>query len=126
MEVQILLPGPHADKRFVQAGGEAVYARLMEHGIEIWNFQPSMLHAKVMTVDGIVANVGSSNLNARSTELDEEVNLVALDPELVRTLDDQFEEDLERSVRIDPERWDDRSVGQRALEKIVSPLRDHV
>ena len=126
VEIQILLPGPHADKRFVQAGGEAVYARLMEHGIEIWNFQPSMLHAKVMTVDGIVANVGSSNLNARSTELDEEVNLVALDPELVRTLDDQFEEDLERSVRIDPERWDDRSVGQRALEKIVSPLRDHV
>ena len=126
VDVQILLPGPHADKRFVQAGGEAVYARLMEHGIEIWNFQPSMLHAKVMTVDGIAANVGSSNLNARSTELDEEVNLVALDPELVRILDDQFEEDLERSVRIDPERWDDRSVGQRALEKIVSPLRDHV
>jgi cardiolipin synthase len=126
VDVQILLPGPHADKRFVQAGGEAVYARLMEHGIEIWNFRPSMLHAKVMTVDGIAANVGSSNLNARSTELDEEVNLVALDPELVRTLDDQFEEDLERSVRIDPERWDDRSVGQRALEKFVSPLRDHV
>ena len=85
-----------------------------------------MLHAKVMTVDGIAANVGSSNLNARSTELDEEVNLVVLDPELVRMLDDQFEEDLERSVRIDPERWDDRSMGQRALEKIVSPLRDHV
>jgi cardiolipin synthase len=126
VDIQILLPGPHADKRFVQAGGETVYARLMEHAIEIWNFQPSMLHAKVMTVDGIAANVGSSNLNARSTELDEEVNLVVLDPELVRMLDDQFEEDLERSVRIDPERWDDRSMGQRALEKIVSPLRDHV
>ncbi|MGZ5295235.1 MAG: cardiolipin synthase B, partial [Actinomycetota bacterium] len=59
-------------------------------------------------------------------ELDEEVNLVALDPGLVRILDDQFEEDLERSVRIDPERWDDRSVGQRALEKVVAPLRDHI
>lgn len=124
--VQILLPGPHADKRFVQAGAEASYAQLMEHGIELWNFQPSMLHAKVMTVDGLVANVGSSNLNARSTELDEEVNLVALDPGLVSVLDRQFEEDLERSVRIDPERWDYRSVGQRALEKLVTPLRDHI
>lgn len=124
--VQILLPGPHADKRFVQAGAEASYAQLMEHGIELWNFQPSMLHAKVMTVDGLVANVGSSNLNARSTELDEEVNLVALDPGLVSVLDRQFEEDLERSVRIDPERWDYRSVGQRALEKLVTPLRDHM
>lgn len=124
--VQILLPGPHADKRFVQAGAEASYAQLMEHGIELWNFQPSMLHAKVMTVDGLVANIGSSNLNARSTELDEEVNLVALDPGLVSVLDRQFEEDLERSVRIDPERWDYRSVGQRALEKLVTPLRDHM
>jgi cardiolipin synthase len=126
VEVEILLPGPYADKRFVQVGGEAAYSRLMEHGIRLWNFQPSMLHAKVMTVDGIVANVGSANLNARSTELDEEVNLVALDPALVEILDAQFEEDLERSERIDPERWDDRSVGQRALEKIVTPLRGHI
>ncbi len=85
-----------------------------------------MLHAKVMTVDGLVANVGSANLNSRSTELDEEVNLVALDPDLVRTLDRQFEEDLERSVRIDPERWHDRSVGQRVLEKLVTPFRGQI
>ena len=126
VEVQLLLPGPHADKRFVQVGGEASYAELMEHGVELWNFQPSMLHAKVMTVDGAVANVGSANLNARSTERDEEVNLVAIDPELVRLLDDQFDEDLERSVRIDPERWEDRSAGQRAFEKLVTPLRRHM
>ncbi len=126
VEVEILLPGPHADKRFVQVGGEAAYALLMEHGVRLWNFQPSMLHAKVMTVDGVVANVGSANLNARSTELDEEVNLVAIDPEFVRILDRQFEEDLERSVQIDPERWDDRSIGQRAFEKIVTPLRRHI
>ncbi len=126
VKVEILLPGPHADKRFVQAGGEASYAELMEHGVELWNFQPSMLHAKVMTVDGLVATVGSANLNARSTELDEEVNLVALDPEFVSTLDRQFDEDLERSVRIEQARWDERSVGQRAFEKLVTPLRGHI
>ena len=126
VQVEILLPGPHADKRFVQVGGEAVYATLMEHGIQMWNFQPSMLHAKVMTVDGIVANVGSANLNARSTELDEEVNIVALDPDLVAVLDRQFDEDLERSERIDAARWDNRSAGQRAFEKLVTPLRGHL
>jgi cardiolipin synthase len=126
VEIEILLPGPHADKRFVQVGGEAVYATLMEHGIQMWNYQPSMLHAKIMTVDGLVANVGSANVNARSTELDEEVNLVALDPELVAVLDRQFEEDLERSERIDPARWEDRSMGQRALEAVVTPLRGHI
>ena len=82
--VEILLPGPHADKRFVQLAGQAVYESLLEHGVRIWQFQPSMLHAKVMTIDGRVANVGSANFNARSTELDEEINMVALDPDLVR------------------------------------------
>jgi cardiolipin synthase len=85
-----------------------------------------MLHAKVMTVDGLVASIGSANLNSRSTELDEEVNLVALDPDLVRTLDRQFEEDLERSVPIDPGRWHDRSVAQRVLEKLITPIRAQI
>jgi cardiolipin synthase len=126
VQVQILLPGPHADKRFVQLGSESSYGPLLEAGVQIWNFQPSMLHAKVMTVDGLVASVGSANLNSRSTELDEEVNLVALDPDLVRTLDRQFDEDLERSERIDPGRWHDRSVGQRVLEKLVMPFRGQI
>ena len=74
---------------------------MLEHGVSVWQFQPSMLHAKVMTVDGLVANVGSANFNARSTELDEEINLVALDRPLVRLLDDQFDDDLERSEEIE-------------------------
>ncbi|HJS27824.1 MAG TPA: phospholipase D-like domain-containing protein [Actinomycetota bacterium] len=123
VKVEILLPGPHGDKRFVQLAGHAVYDRLLEHGVRIWHFQPSMLHAKVMTVDGLVANVGSANFNARSTELDEEINLVALDPDLVRLLDEQFDEDLERSEEIEPGRWEDRSVGRRILEGITKPLR---
>ncbi len=126
VEIQLLLPGEHADKRFVQLGGEDCYAELMEHGVELWHFQPTMLHAKVMTVDGLVANIGSANLNARSTELDEEVNLVAIDPDVVKVLDAQFDEDLERSVRIDADRWEGRSLGQRAMEKAVAPLRRHI
>jgi cardiolipin synthase len=121
--VEILLPGPHIDKRFVQLAGEAVYERLLEHGVRIWEYQPTMMHAKIMTVDGLVANVGSANFNARSTELDEEINLVALDPELVRVLDRQFDADLERSEEIQPGRWEDRSIGRRILEAVTKPLR---
>ena len=121
--VEILLPGPHGDKRFVQLAGQAIYERLLEHGVRVWHYQPTMLHAKIMTVDGLVANVGSANFNARSTELDEEINLVALDPDLVRTLDRQFDLDLERSEEIQQGRWEDRSVGRRFLEGITKPLR---
>jgi cardiolipin synthase len=121
--VRVLLPGPHADKRFVQLASEADYELLLDHGIEIWNFQTSMLHAKCMTVDGLISNIGSANLNARSVIWDEEVNLVVLEPALARVLDTQFEEDLDRSVRIEPGRWQRRPAAQQALETVVSTAR---
>jgi cardiolipin synthase len=123
VDVQILLPGPHIDKRFVQVAAEGEYERLMEHGVTIWNFQPTMLHAKVMTVDGALANVGSANVNPRSVTWDEEVNVVAIDESLARLLDEQFDEDLERSVRIEPGRWQRRAVWQRAAERAVAPVK---
>jgi cardiolipin synthase len=123
VQVQILLPGPHADKRFVQLAGEAMYPELLAAGVELWNFQPSMMHAKVMTVDGVVANIGSANLNARSTVCDEEINVVALDATLVQVLDEQFDEDLEQSIRIEPGRWKQRSLTQRVAEQAVTPIR---
>jgi cardiolipin synthase A/B len=126
VSVQILLPGPHADKRFVQIAGEAAYARLMEHGVDIWRFRPSMLHAKVMTVDGMLATVGSANFNSRSTELDEEINLVVIDDEVVRILDEQFDDDLRRSEAVRPGRWEERSILQRLSERLMVPLRHKI
>ena len=123
VQVQVLLPGPHADKRLVQLASEATYRELLTHGIELWNFQPSMMHAKIMTIDGVVANIGSANLNSRSTACDEEINVVALDPELVRILDEQFDADLERSVQIKEVRWERRTLPQRVSEHLVTPLR---
>jgi cardiolipin synthase len=123
VQVQILVPGPHIDKRFVQLAAEGAYDPLMRHGIEIWNFQPSMLHAKVMTVDGIAANVGSANVNPRSVTWDEEINVVALDDGLVGLLDAHFDDDLARSVQIAPGRWARRSTWQRAAERAVTPIK---
>ena len=123
VEVDVLLPGPHADKRFVQLGAEASYAALLDAGVKLWCFQPSMLHAKVMTVDGILANVGSANLNKRSTNLDEEINVVALDRKLVDVLDDHFDDDVRRSTRLDLTRWKQRSRLQRAAEVSIAPIK---
>ncbi len=123
VEIDILLPGPHADKRFVQLAGEREYGALLEGGIRLWNFQPSMLHAKVMTVDGCVANIGSANLNMRSVSLDEEINVVVVDEAFTTKLEEQFDEDLERSVRIEPGRWERRSSTQRVAEAVVRPIR---
>ena len=123
VEVDLLLPGPHADKRFVQLAGEADYATLLDAGVKIWTFQPSMLHTKIMTVDGLLANIGSANLNARSTNLDEEINLVAMDRTLVSILDGHFDEDPSRSERVQPHRWKHRSALQRVAEAAVAPIK---
>jgi len=82
-----------------------------------------MLHAKIMTIDGHVANLGSANLNRRSFSLDEEINVVALEPNLVALLDRHFEEDLSRSVRIEPGGWSRRSLTQRMVEELTLPVR---
>lgn len=123
VRVDVLLPGPHADKRVVQLASEATYDRLVSCGVRVWNFQPSMMHAKIMTVDGIVAVVGSSNVNRRSLDHDEEVVLVALDREVVRTLESDFDADLRRSEEIDLTRWRNRGPVQKALEAATTPLR---
>jgi cardiolipin synthase A/B len=123
VRVQILLPGPHRDKRFVQIAGETQYTRLVECGVEIWAFQPTMLHAKILTVDGAVASIGSANLNRRSTSFDEEVDLVVFDPEFVAELEADFDRDLGRSRLVNEWAWNHRSPGQVLLERLGRVVR---
>ncbi|MCZ3387184.1 MAG: phospholipase D-like domain-containing protein [Actinomycetia bacterium] len=123
VQVQILLPGSGADKRVCQLASESIYAELVDGGIEVWNFQPSMLHAKILTLDGVLSVVGSSNFNRRSMNHDEEIALAIVDADVTATLDAHFDEDLKRSEPIDLERWRGRSGAQKALEQAVQPVR---
>ncbi|HEX6596591.1 MAG TPA: phospholipase D-like domain-containing protein [Acidimicrobiales bacterium] len=126
VDVQVLLPGPHIDKRFVQVAAESQYADLLEAGVKLWTYQPTMLHAKVMTVDGLIANVGSANFDSRSLVLDDEVNLVVFDPQVVAELDRHFDEDLDRSKPVEPGKWDDRTIVQRARETVAGLVDEHL
>jgi cardiolipin synthase len=74
-------------------------------------------------VDGAAALVGSSNVNRRSLDHDEEVAMVVIDQASVDLLDHQFTEDLQRSRRIDLSRWQRRSAPQRTLETAVTAIR---
>lgn len=119
VEVDVVLPGRHVDKRFMQLASQSQYHRLLDAGVRLWSYEVSMLHAKVLTVDGQVASVGSANLTGRSLLLDDEVNLVVFDPDLVAELDADFDRDLARSEAVDPEAWPDRGLAQRAKEAVA-------
>jgi cardiolipin synthase A/B len=123
VEVDVLVPGPHADKRVCQLTSESLYERVVDGGVRLWAFQPSMMHAKVTTVDGLAAVIGSANMNRRSLSHDEEVVLTVLDPGAARALEADFFADLERSERIEPVRWADRPLRQKAKEKVGAALR---
>jgi len=76
-----------------------------------------MMHAKVVTVDGAVATVGSANMNQRSTRFDEETSVVIFDAEVVGVLDRHLDDDHRRSTLLDPADWAERCLVQRAAEK---------
>lgn len=123
VEVDIVLPGPHADKRVCQVAGQRHYATLLAAGVKIWQYQPTMMHAKIVTVDGAVSLIGSTNLNRRSLDHDEEVMLAVLDESFTATLDEHYNEDLAESTPMVARRWDRRAFGQRLQEAATRPLR---
>ncbi|MFC9234892.1 phosphatidylserine/phosphatidylglycerophosphate/cardiolipin synthase family protein [Streptomyces decoyicus] len=123
VDVEILLPGPHTDKRVSQLAGQHHYEELAACGIKIHQYQPTMMHAKIITVDRVAALIGSTNFNRRSLDHDEEVMLAVLDERFTATLDRHFEEDLAVSEPVDGSRWKGRSVVQRMSEAAVRPIR---
>ncbi|MFF9899160.1 phosphatidylserine/phosphatidylglycerophosphate/cardiolipin synthase family protein [Streptomyces longispororuber] len=117
--VEILLPGPYTDQRACRLAGQGHYTRLLEAGVKIFQYQPTMMHAKVVTVDGVAALIGSTNFNRRSMDHDEEVMLAVLDEDFTAALDADYDRDLARSAAVDPARWRRRAAVQRAKETAV-------
>ncbi|MBS1985862.1 MAG: hypothetical protein JST16_17010 [Bdellovibrionales bacterium] len=114
--VDLRLLFPHKTDSFPsQIVGRSFYGKLQKHGAKIYEYQPSMLHAKVLIYDDR-AMVGSSNLNRRSFFQDLEADLILSDARNVDLLSSQFENDLKVSSPIDAKRWGRRGLWMRTLE----------
>ena len=117
------MPGSHIDKQFVRTAGRAAYDALLEAGIEIYEYCPTMLHAKTLTVDGCWSSVGSVNFDNRSFQLHDEVTLCVQSERFAGLLHHVFERDLESSERIELKAWAKRPAGQRAREAVTKYAR---
>ena len=124
VDVQIIVPGAHIDKRVSQLAAQENFEELIEAGARIHTYERSMLHAKTMVVDGVIADLGSANFNSRSLSQDEEVDLVAFSPEVAGTLEDHFQADLQLSEEVTLDRWKERGAVQRLAENVVGLLDD--
>lgn len=124
VDVRLLLPG-QTDVPLVRHAGHGFFQALLDRGVRIFEYRAAILHAKCLVADGEAAVVGSTNLDFRSFHFNAECNLVILDREVGRHLEQVFEADLEQAEEIDPEAWRRRGAGHRIgdrLARMLSPL----
>lgn len=125
VRVRILTAGPHIDHPIVRKLSRESSRRLLEAGAEIFEYQPSMIHAKILTVDGQWCVVGSSNFDHRSFGLNDEVNLATLDRSFASVLAGDFEQDLTRSQPLTLDRLRRRSGIFGREERFLNHAIDH-
>jgi cardiolipin synthase len=123
VKVQIIGPGPHIDPQVVRKAGRSRWGPLLEAGVEIYEYQPAMLHCKLLIVDDRWVSVGSANFDNRSFRLNDEANLNILDADFASAQANVFDQDRENSRRITHEEWRNRPWTEKLKEHIAGLLR---
>jgi cardiolipin synthase len=116
VKVNIVVPGHHNDHLLTRRSSRRLYGDLLEAGARIYEYSPSMIHTKSMTVDGLWGVVGSTNFDGRSFAINDEANLAVLDAAFATRLDEDFTRDLANSREITYEQWKRRPQIERAHE----------
>ena len=126
VRVRILLPGPHIDSDAVRLASRAGWEPLLLAGMEISEYQPTMLHTKMLIVDRELVSVGSTNFDIRSFRLNDEASLNLYDHAFAQQMTAIFEEDLQHSVRYTHEKWQKRPLKEKLMEKFIIPLKSQL
>lgn len=115
VDVRIIVPA-NSDSNAAREAGRAHYTDLLRAGVKIYERQGVVLHAKTAVVDGLWSTVGSSNLDWRSTTLNNEIDAVILGHDFGAKMQAMFNDDLAASREITPQAWAHRGIGERARE----------
>jgi cardiolipin synthase len=120
--VTVLMPGAWNNHPLVRLASRRRYGMLLESGVAIQEYQPAMMHAKVLIVDGAWSVVGSTNFDNRSFGLNDEVNVAILQPELAARLEADFAADLASSFPVKIDEWRGRALSERAFAVLARVL----
>ena len=120
VKLQIITPGEHIDTETVRAASKARWGELLAAGAEIYEYQPTMYHCKVMIVDEFMVSTGSTNFDDRSFRLNDEANLNIYDAAFAAEQVQIFAVDLARSRRVTLAEWQARPWRDKALEHLAS------
>jgi len=120
VDVRIMLPSADvSDMPLVQHAAHRNFQQLLDAGVRIFEYQRTLLHQKVMTVDGVWCSVGSSNFDDRSFETNDEITLGFLDRALARRMEEIFESDRAQCIELDAVKWKKRGLVHRAKDSAL-------
>jgi len=120
--VRIITPGKHIDTHTVREASRACWGPLLEAGVEMYEYQPTMFHCKLMVVDEYMVSVGSTNFDSRSFRLNDEANLNVYNRDFARQQTAIFDHDISHAKRITLEAWRNRPLREKLLERAVQLL----
>ncbi len=120
--IHLMVPGKHTDSPFVRRAGCCLYEDMLRSGVRIYEFEPTLLHQKIVIVDGAWSHIGSTNFDSRSLAINEEVGVGLLSKKIAGELKAAFEADLKRCRELTLERWCKRGWTTRTLNWIAYRL----
>jgi len=123
VKVRIITPGKRIDTHTVREASRACWGDLLKAGVEMFEYQPTMFHGKLLVVDEYLVSVGSTNFDSRSFKLNDEANLNIYDRDFAKQQTSIFADDLTKSQQVTLEAWMHRPFTEKLIEKFV-PLLD--
>jgi cardiolipin synthase len=118
VRVSVIVPGKHDDHALTRSSGRSAYGRLLKSGANVYEYERSMIHAKIAIFDGAWSVVGSTNLDNRSFGINDEINVAVLDPQIASRLTRDFEQDAGESKKVTLEDWQRRPLSERLMEMV--------
>ncbi len=118
VRVRVVVPGRLGDQRLVRLASRRLYRELLQNGVQIYEYRPAMTHVKALMVDDAWAVIGTTNVDNRSFEHNDEVNVAFREPATTARLRADFEADLAASAEVTLDAWSRRPL----LEKLVGPV----
>lgn len=126
VDVRLMLPGENNDQPLTKSAGRAAYGKMLEGGVKIFEYNPTMIHTKGMVVDSLFSLIGTSNFDSRSMEINEEIDVAVYDANFARTMEQMFESDLGKCTEYTFDQFKKRSVVERITEWVALPFRSQL
>ena len=124
--VRILVPGEHIDSDTVRLASKAEWGPLLQAGVEIYEYLPTMMHNKLLIIDKEMVSVGSTNFDVRSFRLNDEASLNVYDHAFAEKMTRVFNDDLKHTKRYTYEVWEKRPLTEKLIERFVLPIKSQL